>query len=118
MDLINPFEPVGKAQSFLPQTSTRLRALVKTGGHLGHGLDLKVVRHSGNGGKKAGLERFGKGSVERGLGMVAAMKPPTSVPKTGKTASRVVRGNMLRSAQAKSGSINFGDASSQGRRVS
>lgn len=127
MDLVNPFESVSKAQSFLPQTSTRLRALVKTGGHLGHGQDLKVVRRSGGGGRKAGLEHYSK-SVGRGLGMISRMAPPSSVPATGRTASRVVRGNMKRAASGGPtpgagvagqlrGSLNFGDAGSKGRRV-
>lgn len=121
MDLVNPFESVSKAQSFLPQTSTRLRALVRTGGHLGHGQDLKVVRRSGGGGRKAGLEHYGrrvaKGSAAEGLGMVARMAPPSSVPKTGKTASRVVRGNMMRTAKGRTTGLNFGDAGSRGNRI-
>lgn len=135
MDLINPFESVSKATPFLPTSSTRLRALVKTGAHLGHGQDLKVVRRSGGGGRKAGLEHYSK-SVARGLQMVSRQAAPTAIPKTGKTASRVQRANHMMDSTDRRigfgtrgdernrmvgrlrGKLDFGSNSSNGRRIS
>lgn len=130
MDLINPFEPFGKADTVPPQHATILRALVKTGANLGHGLDLTVVRHSGHGGRRPGLEHYGrKGvskSVARGLAQIAAMPKPSSVPAPGRTAGRLLRANRLQASKAPARNeamaqlrtkLNFGDASSKGRRV-
>jgi hypothetical protein len=59
MDLINPFEPFGKAATWPPQSSTRLRALVPTGAHVGHANDLSVTHNSrGGGGRATALEVY------------------------------------------------------------
>lgn len=57
-NLVNPFEEVvafGKAYKVaLPVPGAKvIRALVPTGGHVGHGNDLKVVRRAARGGRNA-----------------------------------------------------------------
>lgn len=99
MELYNPFEPVSKGIESPPVT--RLRALVPTGAHIGHGNDLHVTRHSGHGGPATALQvyrhksrghrqgPFGKAAgsgVARGLDSIARMKPPTRVPMTPQSA--------------------------------
>lgn len=134
MDLINPFEPFGKAETWPPQRSTRLRALVRTGAHVGHGQDLSITRNSrGGGGKRTGLEvyrgrksKVGKasGSVARGLAMTGGYSP-SRVPVAAKQSGRVKRSLASRqdvnrrqlSMERLRGSINFGDAGSRGSRI-
>lgn len=116
-NLVNPFEEVvvfGKAYPVaLPvPSSTTIRALVPTGGHVGHGNDLKVVRNrKGKGGRatklehyrgghaKQGMGPFGKAalplpnpggpSVANGLSMIANQAKPSRVPMAGQTPKRV-----------------------------
>lgn len=102
--LVNPFEEVvvfGKALPLDPVSSTRLRALVPTGKHIGHGNALTHVHNSGGkGGKATRLQRytttprgqrqgpFSK-SVADGLKMVAAQAKPSRVPVAAPTPLRV-----------------------------
>lgn len=126
-NLINPFEEVvvfGKAYPVaLPVShATTIRALVPTGGHVGHGNALKHVHNSsGGGGRATKLERYtGKGTKKAGspvakgirTGLAMASNPVRpgalggGIPKTGRTAGRIQRLSRMQSGAEKR--IGFG----------
>lgn len=79
--LVNPFEEVvafGKAYPVaLPvQRAVRVRALLPTGAHVSHVNDLHVIRHSGHGGRRAGLEHYSKGLFGRAAGKMPKFMGP------------------------------------------
>lgn len=72
MYMVNPFEETvvfGKAYpvAWPPPSSTRIRALLPTGAHIGHANALHVVHSSAHsGGPATRLERYTKGKVKKG----------------------------------------------------
>jgi len=137
-NLVNPFEEVvafGKAYKVaLPVPgATRIRALVPTGGHVGHGNALTHVRHGSGGGrnatklevyrhtpkgqrsgpfgKAAAFSETGATGVQRGLGLIAGMAAPKRVPVAPKTPLRV------RVARGKMRNSNIPDGARSGRKL-
>jgi hypothetical protein len=110
MDLVNPFEPVGKAAATPPQSAKVIRALVPTGRHVGHGQDLKVARGPKSPASGTLLEHyrgkktkqvpgpFGK-SVERGLAQIAHYTP-SAVPKAQMQSGKVAGAGMMQGRRA------------------
>ena len=105
--MLNPFEEVvvfGKAYSTLNVTSgtnvSVIRALVPTGGHVGHGNALTVVRNrKGHGGRRPGLEHYSKAfSIPRIKGVKGVKSADAGVKRSLALVNNPKTGNVSRVA--------------------
>lgn len=132
MELFNPFEDIGKADTVPAQSATIVRALVPTGRCVGDGLKLTHVRGSGKKGgpntlgvygRRKGVSKayspFTPQSTKSALKQIANMKAPSKPPANRQAASL---GPKLRDAKAKQTSSakiwgNSPTGSTSGRRL-
>lgn len=132
MELINPFEEIGKADTWPAQSATIIRALVPTGRNVGHGLDLKHVRVRTKGPRRPALEVYGrrKGvskaynpfkprATKNALKQIGDMKAPSKPP--GQTQSprvgAALRDRKARRAESERFWSAASNASTSGRRI-
>lgn len=130
MELFNPFEDFGKADTVPAQGATILRVLIPTGKNVGHGLDLKHVSVKTKGPRRPALERYGRAvskayspftpqSTKSALKQISEMKAPSKPPANRQAPSL---GPRLRDAKEKRRASNkfwgsSGTGSTNGKRI-